>query len=119
MNSTTTVGVGGFARQFYQVWKALRDPNIPWAAKWLVPLAAFVYWISPIDLLPFNPLDDIVVVFIALNVFLQMMARYQTPSANSQSAGASAQPGANNGQPNASFYNDDKTIETTWRVIKE
>ena len=119
MNSTTTVGAGNFARQLYQLWKAMRDPSIPWAVKWLVPLVAFVYWLSPIDLIPFNPLDDIVVVLIALNVFSQMIARYQTSNAENQRAGASERQGANNGQPNSSFYNDNQTIETTWRVIKD
>ncbi len=119
MNSTTTGGVGNLASQLYQAWKALRDPNIPWAAKWLIPLAAFAYWLSPVDLIPFNPLDDMVVIFIALNVFLQMVARYQTPSANNQRAGASERQKANNGQPNASFYDDNNTIETTWRVIED
>lgn len=119
MNSTTTTGTGNLAQQLYHLWKAMRDPSIPWAAKWLVPLAALAYWISPVDLIPFFPLDDIVVVFIALNVFLQMMSRYQRAGTDNQRTGASERPGTNNGQSHASFHNDDKTIETTWRVIND
>ena len=111
-NSTSAASAGNVARQLYQVWKALRDPNIPWAVKWLIPLAALAYWVSPVDLIPFFPLDDIVVVLVALNIFLQMIARYQTPDADKRG-------GTESGQPNASFYDDNKTIETTWRVVEE
>ncbi len=118
MNSNSTAGVGNLARQFYQVWRALRDPSIPWTVKWLIPIAALVYWISPVDLIPFFPLDDIVVVLIALNVFMQMISRYQ-----STGTGEQGQRTAHNRHANASTTdrtaNDNKTIETTWRVIEE
>jgi uncharacterized membrane protein YkvA (DUF1232 family) len=118
MNSNSTAGVGSLARQFYQVWRALRDPSIPWAVKWLIPIAALVYWISPVDLIPFFPLDDIVVVLVALNVFMQMISRYQ-----STGPGEQGQRTAHNRHTNASATgraaSGNKTIETTWRVIEE
>ncbi|MEZ4673747.1 MAG: hypothetical protein R2932_05815 [Caldilineaceae bacterium] len=118
MNSNSAAGAGNLARQFYQIWKALRDPSIPWAAKWLIPLAALAYWVSPIDLIPFFPLDDIVVVLIAMNLFVQMLSRYQTPD----QSGA----GANNtnrtqwqSREERTAYDTNRTIETTWRVVEE
>jgi len=117
MNSTTT-GSGNFVSQFYQVWKVLRDPNVPWAAKWLIPLGAFIYWISPVDLIPMFPGDDIVVIFIAMNLFLQMVARYQT-TGKGQGAGATDRQDGHPGQSNTSTYDDNKTIETTWRVVND
>jgi uncharacterized membrane protein YkvA (DUF1232 family) len=113
MNSTSSARSQGLAQQLYTLWKGLRDPSIPWAAKWLIPLAAAIYWISPIDLIPFFPVDDIVVVLVAFNLFIQMMARYQQ-------AGPTAQPGAQQRTSGAQHdHNRHQTIETTWRVIEE
>ncbi|HRW04607.1 MAG TPA: hypothetical protein P5121_05910 [Caldilineaceae bacterium] len=112
MNSTSTAGAGYLARQLYQIWRALRDPSIPWAAKWLIPLAALAYWVSPIDLIPFFPVDDIIVVLVALNLFLRTIAQYQTSEPRGQTAGGAWQPGASSADHN-------KTIETTWRVVEE
>ncbi len=117
MNSNSTAGGGNLARQLYLIWKALNDPSIPWAAKWLIPIAALVYTISPIDLIPFFPLDDIVVIFVALNFFMRTIAQYQTQKAGpSGSATPGAQGPAN--QHTAADQDGSKTIETTWRVIE-
>ena len=113
MNSTSSTGAGYLARQLYQIWKALRDPAIPWAAKWLIPLAALVYWISPIDLIPFFPVDDIIVVIVAMNLFMRMISQYQTAQPNGQTAGTT-----NHYGPSASTADQQKTIETTWRVVE-
>ena len=110
MNSTSTAGLGMLTRQLYQIWRALRDPSIPWAAKWLIPIAALVYWISPIDLIPLFPLDDIVVVALAANMFIQMLSRYQRTATG-------ANQGSQGRSPDAS--ESGKTIETTWRVVEE
>lgn len=36
--------------------------------KFIILMVAFIYIVSPIDLLPFNPLDDIVVAIIAFAI---------------------------------------------------
>jgi len=36
--------------------------------KFVILMVAFIYIVSPIDLLPFNPLDDIVVALIAFAI---------------------------------------------------
>ncbi len=117
MNSNSTAGGGNLARQLYLIWKALNDPSIPWAAKWLIPIAALVYTISPIDLIPFFPLDDIVVIFVALNFFMRTIAQYQTRNAGPN---GSATPGPQGQADQQTAYDQDgsKTIETTWRVIE-
>lgn len=120
MNSDSAAGSGNnLARQLYLVWKALNDPSIPWAAKWLIPIAALVYAVSPLDLIPFFPLDDIVVLVVAFNVFTRLIAQYQTRGAGSNG------PTYTNAQgPYPNQYDRDagkdtgKTIETTWRVIE-
>ena len=118
MNSNSAAGSGNLARQLYLVWKALNDPSIPWAAKWLIPIAALIYTISPIDLIPFFPLDDIVVIFVALNVFMRTIAQYQTRAAGQNGSTTAGAQGRANQQ--AAYENDpSKTIETTWRVIEE
>ena len=119
MNSNSTAGVGSLARQFYLAWKALRDPSIPWAAKWLIPLAALVYWISPVDLIPFVPVDDIVVVLIALNFFVQTMARYQSAQEQTAHGSAGYADQQHTNYRSRAGGNTDKTIETTWRVVEE
>lgn len=111
MNSTSTAGAGNIASQLFHIWKALRDPSIPWAAKWLVPLAALVYWISPVDLIPFFPVDDIIVVLIALNVFMRMISHYQSGQPQDPSANTTNDYSATGSERG-------KTIETTWRVVE-
>lgn len=114
MNSTSPTGIGYIARQLYQMWKALRDPSIPWAAKWLIPLAALAYWVSPVDLIPFFPVDDIIVVLVALNLFLRTITQYQSPG-NGQATDSSRPSGASA----ADDHYQGKTIETSWRVVEE
>lgn len=121
MNSDSAAGSSNLARQLYLVWKALNDPSIPWAAKWLIPIAALVYAVSPVDLIPFFPLDDIVVIVVAFNIFTRLIAQYQT-----RGTGPSGPTYTNAQEPNAQqapytqqHDNDTgKTIETTWRVIE-
>lgn len=121
MNSDSAAGGGNLARQLYLVWKALNDPSIPWAAKWLIPIAALVYAISPVDLLPFFPLDDIVVLVVAFNVFTRLIAQYQKRDTGATGPTYTNTQGPNAQQaPYANPHDNDagKTIETTWRVIE-
>jgi len=114
MNSTSATGISYIARQLYQMWKALRDPSIPWAAKWLIPLAALAYWVSPVDLIPFFPVDDIIVVLVALNLFLRTITQYQS-AGNGHHTDSSQQQGSSP----SDAHHQGKTIETSWRVVEE
>lgn len=121
MNSDSAAGGSNLANQLYLVWKALNDPTIPWAAKWLIPIAALVYAVSPIDLIPFFPLDDIVVIVVAFNVFTRLIAQYQTRGTGPNNPTYTGAQGSNAQQaPHANPHSNDtgKTIETTWRVIE-
>jgi len=56
-------------------WRLLREPRVPLLAKAVVPIAV-LYFVSPVDLVPdFFPvvgeMDDLVVAFGALKMFLQ------------------------------------------------
>ena len=92
----------------------MRDPSIPWAAKWLIPTAALAYCVWPIDLMPGLPVDDIIVVLVALNLFLRTIAQYQDGQASGQTPG-----GARRDDSSTSAADQDKTIETTWRVVND
>lgn len=58
-------------------WRLLREPRVPLLAKAILPVAA-LYFVSPIDLLPdilfpvVGELDDLVVGYAALKMFLNM-----------------------------------------------
>ena len=58
-------------------WRLLREPRVPMLAKAVIPIAA-LYFVSPIDLIPdilfplVGELDDMVVAYGALKMFLNM-----------------------------------------------
>jgi uncharacterized membrane protein YkvA (DUF1232 family) len=85
-------------------WRLLWDPHVPSALKLVLPVAAFLYLLSPLDLLP-GPFDDIAVLYVALRFFLQA-----APAAAVQRARQAQNPTAND---------DDNTIDTTWRVVDD
>jgi uncharacterized membrane protein YkvA (DUF1232 family) len=77
---------------------------MPALLKFILPVAALVYWISPIDLMPLLPFDDIAVFILALRLFAQM-------------APASTVRNTENSQTPAHKGDDENTIDTTWRVV--
>jgi uncharacterized membrane protein YkvA (DUF1232 family) len=95
-------------RDFATAWRLFWDPRVPSALKLLLPVAAIIYWLSPLDLLPGLPIDDIAVLILALRFFVQLAPtdvvdnirgkRTQTYSPRSE---------------------DDNTIDTTWRVVDD
>ena len=80
------------------------DGRVPLTLKLLLPVAALVYWIWPIDLMPGLPFDDVAVLLVALHFFVQLanqaINQQEAPTAKS------ATPSENN------------TVDTTWRVIE-
>lgn len=113
MNSQSTMrswSLTSIARDLAQAWRLLWDPNVPTVLKVLLPGAAFLYWLAP-DLMPGLPFDDIAVWILALRLFAQMADRSQTTARNSTTNQPSGQ--GDNSQDN------NKTIDTTWRVIDE
>jgi uncharacterized membrane protein YkvA (DUF1232 family) len=66
------------AQQARQAWRLFLDPSVPLALK-LIPVAAVLYFLSPIDLVPDVPvlgqIDDVVVLLVALRMFVGMAPR--------------------------------------------
>jgi uncharacterized membrane protein YkvA (DUF1232 family) len=57
-------------------WRLFKDPRVSLAPK-LVPLGALVYLILPVDLLPdvllgLGQIDDLLVIFLGLRLFLRL-----------------------------------------------
>lgn len=103
--TATPRNANNIMRDLQRIWQVLSDPTIPgW--KWLLPIGAFIYWFWPIDLIPGLPFDDIAVVIFAISMLLQMASRNSQPGAPTD-----------NGQASAAQATNDKTIDTTWRVV--
>ena len=115
--SAQTAGGGNVNRitqDLISAWHLLWDPRVPTALKIMLPAAALIYWVSPIDLLPGLPFDDIAVVILALRMFVMMApstAKSGDPSAPHNDAG--------NRSGSDDIGGDGPVIDTTWRVIDE
>ena len=88
-------------RDLGAAWRLFWDPKVPVALKLLLPVAALLYWVWPLDLIPGIPLDDIAILILALRLFVQM-----------------ASPNPTSTPPRPTPEEDANTIDTTWRVIK-
>ncbi len=71
-------------RQVRLAWRLLRDPAVPRLPK-LIPLAAVVYLLSPVDLVADLPIigqvDDVLVLWLALRLFLGLARPAVSPEA--------------------------------------
>jgi len=107
-------GVNRITQDLISAWHLLWDPRVPTALKIMLPAAALIYWISPIDLIPGLPFDDIAVVILALRMFVMM-----APSA--AKSGGPSTPHNEDGNTAGSddIGGDGPVIDTTWRVIDE
>ena len=69
--------LGGLVKQGRLAWRLLRDGRVPGWAK-MVPFAALIYFLSPIDLIPdlalpgLGEIDDIFVILLALKMFVDL-----------------------------------------------
>lgn len=69
--------LGGLVKQGRLAWRLLRDGRVPGWAK-MVPFAALIYFLSPIDLIPdmalpgLGEIDDIFVILLALKMFVEL-----------------------------------------------
>lgn len=68
---------GGLFKQARLGWRLLHDGRVPGWVK-LIPFAAFLYFLSPIDLIPdmmlpgLGEIDDVVVLLLALKAFVDL-----------------------------------------------
>ena len=69
--------LGGLVKQGRLAWRLLRDGRVPDWVK-MVPFAALLYFLSPIDLIPdmalpgIGEIDDLVILLLALKMFVDL-----------------------------------------------
>ena len=59
-------------RDFAVVWQLMGDPQVSILLRVGFPLLAILYWLSPIDLWPGMPIDDIAAIVLAGRLFVQL-----------------------------------------------
>jgi uncharacterized membrane protein YkvA (DUF1232 family) len=102
-------GFSGLVRDLATAWRLLGDPRVPGLLKFALPVLALLYWLSPIDLMPGLPFDDIAVLWAALRLFLSLAPQASVDRA----AGGANWSGAGR------QADDGQVVDTTWRVVDE
>ena len=111
------VSSGNVLEQMMQAGKLLFDSRVPFNLKLMLPIAAAVYWLWPLGLMPGLPFDDLAVLFVALTFFVKLANDAITKTGGQQyGGGAASQPGK--GSANAAPTANDGVVDTTWRVIE-
>ena len=97
-------------------WKLMTDPRVAMMSKVLIPLAGFLYFISPIDFLPdFIPvlgqLDEVAIILLLVRLFIavapqDVVAEYRTAMGHSSGqpkgkTSASSNPGDDKNSKNS------------------
>lgn len=107
-------------------WQLMGDPQVSGLLKLFLPVFAFLYWVSPIDLLIGMPFDDIAVFVVASRIFVQLappdaVARAQRKLGRFGGYTRQAPPPSD--QPDKDVWDvwddDDKTISGDWRVVDD
>ena len=103
-----------FLRTLRLVWRLLADPRVPLFPK-LIVLAAAIYVISPVDLIPdlilgLGQLDDLGIAMLAVGVFIQLCPPALVDEHRRAIAGESGKPA----KPS-----DEETIEGSFRVMSD
>ena len=93
----------GVLNEMLMAGRLVFDSRVPASLKLMLPAAALLYWIWPIDLLPGLPFDDIAVLVIALHFFVKL----------ANEALDKQQPQG----PQSTQPDDGTVVDTTWRVV--
>lgn len=113
---------GNLLNQWMQAGRLVMDTRVPFSLKLMLPIAAVVYWLWPLDLMPGLPFDDIAVLFFALTLFVKLAndAIEKSTAASGGYGYGSGQPNTGNGSAPNSVTNtgDNNIVDTTWRVIE-
>lgn len=110
--ANTGFSLSSILRDMVIAWRLVWDPRVPGLLKLLLPALALAYWISPIDLLPGMPFDDLAVLFVAAKLFVQMAPADAVQRA--MYGTAAAEPRQRDGS-----MDGPEPIDTTWHVIEE
>ena len=100
-------------RDLVATWRLLWDPSVPSLLKLFLPALTLVYLLSPLDLIPFMPFDDIAVALIAARLFVALSPRESVDRAFGGGSPASS------ATPNARRSDEGDAIDTTWRVLDD
>ena len=111
-------GKSGLMEQMMQAGRLVFDSRVPFSLKLMLPIAAALYWLWPLDLMPGLPFDDIAVLFVALTFFVQLANQAISKQAGQQYGGQQYSGAAAGSQQNAGAANSDGVVDTTWRVIE-
>jgi uncharacterized membrane protein YkvA (DUF1232 family) len=93
----------GFMQQAMRSVQLIFDSRVPGSLKLMLPAAAMLYWIWPIDLMPGIPIDDVAVLIGAMALFAKL-------------AGEAIERQQRQTQPPAS--DDTTVVDTTWKVVE-
>lgn len=97
----------GILRNLGVAWRLMQIPTVsPWV-KFLLPFLSLLYWVSPLDLLPGLPIDDL---FLVLIICPQLMILFSPPEAVAEAREGRAY--------QAATAADDDAIEVPWQVVK-
>jgi uncharacterized membrane protein YkvA (DUF1232 family) len=116
---------GNLLNQWMQAGRLVLDSRVPFNLKLMLPIAAVLYWLWPIDLMPGLPFDDVAILFVALTYFVQLANQAIEKSGagydGGGSAGAAGNPAGRTNSANTDVANkssDNTVVDTTWRVIE-
>lgn len=107
---------GGIFRDLVATWRLLWDPSVPGLLKLILPFLALIYWISPLDLLPGLPFDDIAILLVAARLFVTLAPQ---ASVNRAFTGRNRQQAPRQDGQRRRGDDDADVIDTTWRVVDE
>ena len=62
---------GGFYRNLRLIFRLLKEPRVNFLLK-LLPIGALIYLVVPFDFLPFNPIDDALVIWLGFSLFIEL-----------------------------------------------
>ncbi|MBI3958198.1 MAG: hypothetical protein HY328_05265 [Chloroflexi bacterium] len=103
-------------------WQLMGDPQVSGLLKLCLPVFAFLYWVSPIDLLVGMPFDDIAVFVVASRVFVQLAPADAVERARRKLGrfGGYTTPPVDQSERDVWDDNSDgKTISGEWRVVDD
>ncbi len=87
----------------------LGDPSVPGFLKLVLPLLALIYWVSPLDLIPGMPFDDIAILLLAARMLVALAPSDSVRQAQAGSRTPHSRPEEDDGD----------VIDTTWRVVDD
>lgn len=108
-------GIVGLFRDVGVAWRLLGDPAVPGLLKLVLPLLALVYWLSPLDLIPGMPFDDIAILLLAARMLVSLAPQDSVRNAYTGHS-SSASP---RNRPAGPGEDDGDVIDTTWRVVED